>query len=398
MNPRWWLIAVFVAGLSAVVLVPRVFETLGLPDYGHWFLDSYAILAANDAVAAGMNPYESIPFDLLKRRHAYSEWWLELRRLGFTRQHNFVFGGACVLAFLVVAMIGARPRTFTEATGLAVVMLSPPVLLALNRANNDLVIFAIIGAPLLLFRGSIAPWKSTVLALALLLATGLKYYPIVAIAAFAVLAPSMKRGLVLSGITLAAVLVLLVFERSSLARSDFAFPDSVYLFGSPIIWRAIGTSRILALALSTAIVGCTAFLLVRRGLTTGLRDEGPTHERWMFTIGSLLLIGCFLAGTSFAYRLVFSIWVWPWLWMKATTPFNSNVAKIALASVILSLWQDGLFCAGIHLGLFHAPPELEVIWRYATQPVNWLLVSLLAGWVLEAALRARRELTRVSAA
>jgi hypothetical protein len=394
LHPRWWLIAVVAAGLSAVVLVPRVFDTLGLPDYGHWFLDSYAILAANDAVTAGLNPYESIPFDLLKRRHAYSEWWLELRHLGLTRQHNFLFGGGCVLAFLVVAMSGARPRTLGAALGFAAVMLSPPVLLAVNRANNDLVIFAIIGAPLLLFHGSITWWRSTLLAVALIIATGLKYYPIVAIAALVIFGRPSRHSFLLTTVTWAVALAVLVFEHSSLARSDFAFPDSVYLFGSPIIWRAFGMSRTLALALSITVVGGAAYWLVRHGLTRGLRDEGATHERWMFGIGSLLLIGCFLAGTSFAYRLIFSIWVWPWLWMKATTPFNSPMAKATVGLLFLSLWQDGLFCVGIHLGLYRPSLEMESIWRYATQSSNWLLIALLAGWVLDAAMAAARELTR----
>jgi hypothetical protein len=286
-----------------------------------------------------------------------------------------------------------------EAFGLAAVMLSPPVLFALNRANNDLVIFVLIGAPLLLLDRSDSPWRAALLGAALVVATGLKYYPVVAIAALPLLLRPAQRALWLGAGTLAAAGVALWSERASLARGTFAFPDSVYLFGSPIVWRDLALSRGVTLALSTVLMGLAAWWLVRRGLTRGLGDDtsGARDERWSFAIGALLLTGCFLAGTSFAYRWVFAVWLWPWLWRQAGGTTSPAVAKIALGLLLLSLWQDGLYCLGINLWLHRLPPNLELGWRYFTQPANWLLIALLAGWLLEAGLRVLRDCRRVPA-
>jgi hypothetical protein len=393
LHPRFWLIALVVTGLLAVVMGRRVFDTLGLPDYGHWFLDSYAILAANDAVVAGLDPYESIPFDLLKRRHAYSTWWLHLHRLGLTRADNFLFGGACVLAFLVVALAGMRPRTRGEAVFLAALTLSPPVLLAVNRANNDLVLFALLGGTLLLLRRINPPWRTTVLAAALVVATGLKFYPAAAIAAIALLDASTRRGLRVAGVALAAAGIVLWSERASVARGGFVFPDSVYRFGSPVIWSGLGLTRGTILILSACLLGLAAWLLTRLRLTRGLREESQAMEadRWQFTLGGLLLLGCFVAGTSFAYRWVFALWLAPWLWRRAVEGPRRGVAGFALVALCISLWQDGLFCTVIHLWLPTANPSIETVWRNVTQPINWILMSLIAGWLLEATVQVFRQ-------
>jgi hypothetical protein len=421
-HPRAYLIALVVAGLLAVALGRRVFDTLGLPDYGHWFLDSYAILAANDAVTAGLNPYDSIPFDLLKRRHAYSTWWLSLRHVGLTRADNFLFGGVSVLGFLAIAIAGMRPRSAREAVFLATVMLSPPVLLAVNRANNDLILFALIGGAMLLAHRTSAPGRTTLLAVALVIATGLKFYPAAAILGLALLDSSARRGLRVTILAFAAAGAVLWSERTALARGAFVFPDSVYRFGSPVIWSGAKLGQTSVLALSAGLLAVVAWLLARGGLTRGLRDQSGenavrpeadgartsrlaadgsgsgliTHEaeRWQFTVGGLILLGCFVAGTSFAYRWVFALWLVPWLWQQSTGGPRRGIARLALATVVVSLWQDGLFCAAIHLWFPTANPRIETVWRYVTQPINWVLMALIAGWLLEAAMQTSRQLIR----
>ena len=109
-------------------------------------------------------------------------------------------------------------------------------------------------------------------------------------------------------------------------------------------------------------------------------------------IGGLLLLGCFLAGTSFAYRWIFALWLAPWLWSQATRGANRGIAKLALVALAVSLWQDGLFCTTVHLWLPTIGPTVETAWRRLTQPINWILMSLIAGWLFEAALSMIREL------
>ncbi len=388
LSPTWLLSVLIAAGCSAIVLVPELLPALGILDYGHWFLDSYIILAANDAVAAGLNPFDPIPFDRLGRGHVYSEWWLELGRLGLTRADNFLFGSVCVLGFISVGIASVRPRSFPQAAWAALLMLSPPFLFAVNRANNDLVIFILIGIPLLLLRGPPASWKPLLLAGVLIIATGLKYYPIVALVALALLVRPTPRGLWTAGGAGALALLVLWSERAAIARGVFPFPDSIYLFGAPIIWRDLNLSGATTLLLSTTVIALAATWLVRRQLTVGLGEPtgGTEGDRWMFTVGALILTGCFLAGTSFAYRWIFALWLGPWLWSLRIHGRHPTLAKITLGLLLLNVWLDGLYCLVLNLWIQYLPTFLPTVWRYATQPLNWILIALLAGWLLDAAL------------
>ena len=75
-EPRWraWLGAGMLVGLLAFVLWPKALTKLGVFDYGMWFLDSYAILAASDTLQAGADPVQPMAFDVQHRAHVYSDW------------------------------------------------------------------------------------------------------------------------------------------------------------------------------------------------------------------------------------------------------------------------------------------------------------------------------------
>jgi hypothetical protein len=113
----------------------------------------------------------------------------------------------------------------------------------------------------------------------------------------------------------------------------------------------------------------------------------------MFAVGACVLIGCFLAGTSYAYRWIFGLWLWPWLWRDAVA--GRTAARLALGCWLVGLWSDGVLALVVKtLGLTYRP---ELGWRLIIQPFCWLLMVLLAGWLLEAVVtqaRAWRERSR----
>lgn len=384
--PRPWALRVLLVGavgvvLCAAILDPRVLVMLGLPDYGRWFLDSYAILASNDAVRAGLDPYAPNPLDFLHRGHVYSDWWLQLRQIGLTRQDNFAVGAAWVLAFLGVALATLRPRSRAQTAVLAALLLSPPVLLAINRANNDLLVFALVGLPLALPGDGIRSWRLALTAAALVLATGLKYYPVAGLAALLLFEARGRRFPWWSAAALGASVLVLWTQRQALGRGIFDFPDTVHVFGSAVIFRDTGLGRFPVLAATVALLVAFAVVAVRRGWTRGLLAlEGEAEqERWMFGIGSCLLLACFLAGTNFAYRLICALWLCPWLCRQE----SSGAVRAAQVLLPACLWADGLYCLVLNTCFSSEPPYMMVIWRYLTQPLGWLLMGLLAGWLLE---------------
>ena len=144
-RPVGLLVGFTVTGWLAAMLWPNLLRTLGILGYENTqFLDSYAVLAAVDAVRAGANPHGPNALDPLMRGHVYSDWWLALRWLGLTRAHNFLVGHTWITGFALTVWVTARPRQICETFWLAALLLSPPFFLAVERANNDLVIFILL--------------------------------------------------------------------------------------------------------------------------------------------------------------------------------------------------------------------------------------------------------------
>lgn len=396
-HPRLLLIGLTVTGLLVFALSPRFQTKLGLFDYGRWFLDSYAILASNDAVRAGMDPFQPNPLDDLQRPHSYSHWWFVLGRLGFTRADNFLMGGLCALAFLGTALAALRPGNRREAIAQALVLLSPPVLLAIMRANNDLVVFAVLAAGLLLVT-SPATWRLLIGLTALALATGLKFYPAVAATGILLVRPP-RRFWWSAGLTVLVLASVITDVWADFGRAVIPVPSNVYSFGAPLILRDLGwTGRGAQVAAAGTLLMLGLFF--RQGGFTGglIREEASFPDRMRFTMAAVLLVACFLAGISYAYRWVFAIWLVPWLWSEAWGPVagaRRTGSRYALGLLFFALWSDGLFCLVVNLVKGPMRPEalehLQLCWRLASQPFVWLLLALLTGWLLDAALVAWRD-------
>lgn len=396
---RLLFVSLTAGGLLGFVLSPWLQIKLGIFDFGRWFLDSYAVLAASDAVRAGLDPNAPNPLDIFGRPHSYSDWWYRLGDLGLDRADNFWVGASWVAAFLIVAWLTLRPRDYREALGYVLLVLSPPVLLAIVRANNDLVVFALLGvAGIALRQPSSWRWLPAVLAVAL--AAGLKFYPLVAAFVFILVRPA-RRMIAAAAVAAVVLLVVLVDVGPTLGRGVFALPKALYTFGGPVFFRDLGWTGRGPVLVGIMIIGAAAFWLVRSGKITGLSDPAQPPERAiLFALGAVTLLGCFLAGTSYAYRWVFGLWLAPWLWDESralTAPSERRrVARMAGILLFTVMWLDGAFCFALNVMVESMAEEarerLLLGWRLVTQPLTWALMALLAGWLLDAALAAWREL------
>ncbi|MBI2498169.1 MAG: DUF2029 domain-containing protein [Opitutae bacterium] len=381
LTPSVTLWLAVIAGYCLLALFPLVKQRLGIFDEGMWFLDSYAVLASSDAVQAGLDPWQSNPLDVLQRQHSYSGWWFLLGTAGFTRQDNFLVGGSWVLAFGLAAFALLRPRTHGEALLAAAVMLSPPVVLAVNRANNDLVVFALLAAGLWGLRHP-GFWRIAAFAAALALATGLKFYPLIAGVALLVLRP-VRRGWWAAVLSLLAGGLVLASEWTDLQRAVFPVPVQVYTFGSQIIFRDLGWAGRGAQLAGAGLLGLLAVLAALRNWPVRLDDAcDDLRARLAFAAGAVLLVGCFLAGISHAYRLIFVIFLAPMLLRPSASPAGRVTGGLLLAV----LWLDGLYCLGTNL-IVGAMPLAELLrwqlrWRFLTQPAVWAAMGLLAGSLL----------------
>ena len=89
------------------------------------------------------------------------------------------------------------------------------------------------------------------------------------------------------------------------------------------------------------------------------------------------------------------IFLLPLLWRQAS---SSPAARATIWLLVATLWLDGLYCLFVNLLLGPMPEarliHLQLIWRFATQPLVWAAMGLLAGsllTLLRAAGRAARK-------
>lgn len=396
-GPVAWAVGLTLAWWLAGAIWPRLLVTLGIYNYGTIYLDTYAVLAALDAVRAGADPHGANSLDVLLRPHVYSDWWLSLRWLGLTRGHNILVGTAWAGAFALVAWATVRPRNLPEAFWWVALLVSPPILLAVNRGNNDLVIFVLLAGCGLVAAAPVW-WRVAGAAACLGLASGLKYFPAPAVLALLWVRPVRRApavllaGLVVVGVALAGV-------WTQVERSRFTIASGVHTMGAPLWWRDLGWQDKESALPSLLLIVIPALILAGSKVTTGLATRGQPRERLLAALGAIVLLTCFLAGVNYAYRWIFVLWPAFWLWRQAAEVSlprgQRRVARLGCALVLVCLWMDGALCATVNLFLTHYGQtwieQLDPIWRLWTQPLHWLLMLLLAGWLVEGALITAKE-------
>jgi hypothetical protein len=349
------------------------------------FIDSMAVLAAAETHHLGGDAYQPMVLDPYHRQHSYSSWWFALGDWGLTRADNSWFGALLVLAFAVAAGARLRVRAVGEFWWLLLTACSAPILLATVRANNDLVVFALLTPlPLCLVHPSrlvrlTAPFLVAV-------AAGLKFYPLVA--GLLLLAEPDVRDrrfrLGVLALLLAMVALSVGGDLGPVSHSQpiiggylgFGAGLGLALAGVPEAWQG-RTGIIIGLAL-----GLGAFFT--RGWDGWLRRMAREEQGLQFFLGAALLAGCFWTGLSWAYRWVFALWLAPFLWRPPNggpmPPAARRWWRVARWFYWPALWGGtGYFLA--YDWLQDAGQRLH--WR--TNLAAWALLQA-AGWVFCSAL------------
>jgi hypothetical protein len=393
---RWQLIlvAVAVGWFSAFAAWPSLFPYVGVKHYGVWFLDSFALLASNDALAVGRDPYLPNTLDYFHRPHGYSHWWLRLGDLGLTRAHNVWLGLVWVVGFFVAACAFLRPVARGEVLWYLVVLCCPPVLLAVNRANNDLVVFVLLAPVVPCLLSASRPLRLLSVGL-VAIATGLKYYPavtgLVLLSAVNVTQREVRWRLVLAVCALVVVGFSVVPE---LARIMALVPkaEGLMTFGATALWSAFGMGDGVARAVSLLVAAVLVVVVWRSSWFDGWKIAPANQAAWLtFILGAALLAGCFLTSTNFAYRWIFAIWLAPFLWRVAHDPTAPRpVHRLAMGTAVLLvvvLWGDSMVGAALGGPYFNPTPETAARWArgfvLAEQPLAWGFFGCLLAFLVQ---------------
>jgi hypothetical protein len=398
----WRRTAAWIAGFvlltwTACFLFPRVWVTTGIGEANRPFMDLYGILAAVDAARAGMDPFVPNSFDPYHRPHVYTEWWLELGRLGLTRADTVWLGGALVVVMLLMALAMVRPRTRAEGLSLVLLLVSPAFLMTVNRANNDLVVFVLISAGLLCFRRE--AWEPRALGVLLFaLSAVLKYYPLVTL--LLLLDVRSRRGF-LGSLALYALVLMLAWPGMEPGLKSAARyipqPDWLYAYGAPVLLRNFGLTGTWGWLVPAGLMGIWAAGSAWKKMAETRAEsstEGQAAER-EFIVGAAMLAGLFFLGSSFVYKLVFAIWLLPWLWQSPADPAEARWRRVTWGLLLAVVWLEGLAAIGLNL-LFGPESQALALGLLkaaltVSQVLTWLWVAcllrlllVLFGWRLRA--------------
>lgn len=397
-----WLLAavglyagIIAAGYAATGNYAAYWLRLGVPGMQPIFGDLHVITAGWDCLRLGHDPLLSNPCDLWKRPMNYPRLWQAGAALGLTQTDTPWLGTLLTLLFmgvifrLVYRHPAARWRWYWP-----LAVLSPHVMLAVERGNSDLLIFSLLAGAVWLVRRS-APWRLLGWAV-FMLACVLKLYPIFAIG-LAGQGRSRRKGLLALALLLVfGMYVLLTFNDLSLIsaatpRENF---DSFGLFVLPDAlaeWFALPKAGLRAAAgvLAAAIA---LFVLLKNKNTLPLH-AGREAEAF-FVVGAGIYVGSFLLGNNFNYRFVFTLLTLPLL--LAAPPRRR--ATLTLAVLLITLYSRFLNPpVGIFFQEAAAAEAAQALVRklrlLLEEGLNWVLWGLLLWGLLQS--RCYRLLTAV---
>ncbi|HTV88851.1 MAG TPA: glycosyltransferase 87 family protein [Stellaceae bacterium] len=378
------------AGLSAVG--NGALRLLGVVPGPFPFLDTHAVLAAAQCQRRGIDVYLSNPCDVFGRTHVYSPLWLSLVPPGLGTAATPWVGAGLDLLFIASLAWLLRPRTGRELAIFAVAVFSPTTVYALERANNELVIFLLVlVAGVLQARSRAARLCSYALIVGAAL---LKYFPAVLLS----LAARERRrdALCVAGGAMLAAALLAVAYRDVLGTALANIPSLSYYtdsfsarnlpFGLATGLPMLADPRPFAIGLFAVMTGL-ALVWLRRAVTlldrAGLVWTGA--EARFAAIGGLLLTGCFFAGQNVDYRGIHFLFALPGLLLlraSAAPPAARRFLSRLVAAALLLMWEE--FFRQALLAAFAAQPgdRVAMVFWVGREWLWWWTISGLAAVAL----------------
>jgi hypothetical protein len=345
------------------------------------FIDTHTVLSARVCSAHGIDPFVSNPCDVLARPFLYSPLFLlgaGVHELGA----NVPLGFALDIGFILSLLCLPAARTRRDFAVMVLALLSSVTAFAVERGNFELSLFIAVAVA-----GRLALGRSAVtrlLAYALILAAALaKYFPAVVMA---LTLRERPRLFIAVNVAAASAIVAFVFgyrhdlliAYANMPRQDY-FGD---MFGAVTLPYGLaslfpGFPAGVVLAGLTLVAAVVAILMARQPAIVTAYDELPEAERVFLAIGGLLIVGCFFAGQSIAYRGIHLLFALPALATLARTARNPTVRQLFAVTVPITLflmWREAFH----HFAILILPTVLPA-WWFVQQFAWWWLIAVLAG-------------------
>jgi hypothetical protein len=341
-----WTITVAILSIAFCLYAfvhERAWVLVGALPLRPMFADLIAILAAGQAQEAGLNPY-LMPnaFDPFGRPHVYGPGWLVTGVLGLTTEDAWWLGSLLMVAFVGTAAAVLAPRRRMQAAFALALICSPPVLLGINRGNNDLIVFMMFAAAawLLTRPGPIGMSAGTIV---LGVSALLKLYPFVTLPAV-IMRPGRWRSLALScgaAICVCGLLLALGWGDYRQALANAPRPQTVFAYGVPMtatIWRVLpdyhavfATGWAIGAIIAAAVFSWRLKAVWRSVPTTGFSSV-------CFLTGAISWSFCFIMNSNFTYRIVLVLLAARFWLDQDSTEDEHRVSRLQLIAWTTVCW------------------------------------------------------------
>lgn len=354
------------------------------------FLDTDTFLSAVRCLNKGVDVYVANPCDPLQRVYDYSPAWMVLTVFPMTIGWLTPIGLLIDAGFLLALALLPAGRTGRDTALITLGVVSSATAFALERGNNDLVLFALgAGAAALIVRSEKARWVGYGL---IQLAGLLKYYPMAVMAVVARERPARFVAVAAASVVVTALFILGTWH--DLHRALALIPTGFYggdMFGSVEIGGGLQLKLGLPAGSATIIrlVACLLALVIATRLalrtdTVEALNRLTDRERTFFLIGALLILGCFFTAQNIGYRVIHLILALPALTVLCRTglPFRFRAAlPIALILLWAQGWRSAAERLGWHLGGKNHSRAVWSTWAIR-EPLWWWLVIILLSLVI----------------
>ena len=319
------------------------------------FADMRVITAGSECIRLGYDVLIDNPCDPWNRPMNYPPIWSILASWGLDQSHTKMIGIVCALLFFTSIFLIIKRLNYFEALLYGSIICSPSIMLAVERGNNDLIVFVILSLSLLIME--VEYFNLSFLSLGIILfASILKLYPIFTILSFL---KEKKRVFIFFSLfvmTFFGVYIIANFERIKLVSA--ATPRAIrFSYGGKIIFdlffRNLNKYPLFLLALLSIVL--ISFLLVKkRNSLNNLNIERIDS----FRMGASIYMGTFFIGNNWDYRLIFLIFTIPQilLWIKYQNVI-SKISSLAFMGITATIWLSSKSTSIYHLDEF----------------INWLL-------------------------
>lgn len=320
-----------------------------VPGMDPTFADARMVTTALDCVRQGVDPYVQNLCDPWLRKYNYPRAMLYLAKTGVGARHTELVG--CVIALLVVGtfLLLVDVRRLLSGACVFLMLVSPPLLLGIERGNTDLLIFGLFVFVFAATSRAAPGFSAFVRSGVIVLLTAVKMYPIAIVAALVRSRLTFAMALVVSAVAIGAL--LLTLQPGDLGRVIGNTPQVVRnSFGSAVIPYGIAKAvaptadlrgvRMLGSLCAVALTAGVALWTFRRGPLFGGFLPRLIAGRMCDDIALACLAVfafAFVAGSNYDYRLIFLIGATPPL-LRLYDARPSIATAIAPVIVVCFLW------------------------------------------------------------